>query len=137
MEDGSEDIPDHPDGLPFPEGGIQAIEGPNGHQRILGEAARFIYAGFDEIVKVVVRVTNHDTEDTNRYYRAILRDERGGVHLGGGDGDTDWIDLDYGWTGALEKVEDLIEPTSNKEDNTSMDVLEGEEEYRQLRAQMN
>jgi hypothetical protein len=82
MEDDGDNTPDHPDGLPFPESGIQAVKGPNehqridGHQRIEGKSAECIYAGFDELAKVVIETTYYGTYngsgETERTYRAIL-----------------------------------------------------------------
>jgi len=137
-EDDGPDMPEHPDGLSFPEGGIEAVEGPNGHQRITGEAARFIYAGFEEVVKIVVEVTYHDIDDRSRSYRSVLQDEEGSIHLSGGGSEHDWIDLDYGWQDALAKIEDFLQPgATEKGGNASFEIVEGEEEYRQLRAQLN
>lgn len=138
MSDDESEIPEHPEGLSFPEGGIQTIEGPNGHQRVTGRGARFIYAGFDELVKVVVEATLEDTGNTTRSYRAILRDKGGEIHLGGGGGDTHWIDIDYGWENALAQVGDFIESNEEtKRENVSLKIVEGKEAYRKLRAQMN
>lgn len=142
MEDSNDEIPEHPDGLPFPEDGIQAIEGPNGHQRVLGKAAKFIYAGFDEVAKIVMKTTHHDLGETERTYRVILRDEDGGIHLGGGNtaptaGDVSWIDLYYGWEDALAAVDDFIAHTAESVEHETTEVVEGAEAYEQLRAQMN
>jgi len=135
--DEHDEIPDHPDGLPFPEGGIQTREGPKGHRRVIGDGARFIYAGFEEIVKVVLEVTYHDLEKTSRSYRAILQDKDGDIHLGGGGGEDDWIDLDYGWEDALAQVGTFMEIDLSDDEESSAEVVEGAEEYRTLRAQMN
>jgi hypothetical protein len=136
-EDEGSEIPEHPDGIPYPEGGIQAVEGPDGHQRVTGEAARFIYAGFEEVVKIVVEVTYHDIDNRSRSYRSVLQDQEGGVHLGGGGGEQDWIDLDYGWQDALAKIEDFIQIDLSEDEDASFEIVEGEEKYRQLRAQLN
>lgn len=135
--DENPDIPEHPDGLPFPSGGIQAREGPTGHQRIEGEAAEFIYAGFEEIVKVVVETTYHDLGKSTRNHRAILQDQGGDVHLAGGGEGTLWIDLDYGWDEALSALEAFTEKRQPNDEQVTEDVIEGEEEYRRLRASMN
>jgi hypothetical protein len=137
MDEHDDEIPPHPDGLSFPEGGIQTREGPKGHQRVIGDGARFIYAGFEEVLKVVVETTYHDLGKTKRAYRAILQDERGDIHLGGGGGEVDWIDLDYGWEDALTQVESLIEHDVEEDEEATTEVVEGEERYQALRAQMN
>jgi hypothetical protein len=146
MEDNSDDTPDHPDGLPFPEDGIQAVEGPNGHQRIEGKGAEYIYAGFDELAKVVIETTYSGSGETERTYRAILQDEGGDIHLGGGGAGDDrqnWIDIDYGWEDALAAVDSFIRDSAEDTDRTTSEVVEerevveGKEPYQRLRAQMN
>jgi hypothetical protein len=143
MEDDGDDTLEHPDGIPFPEGGIQAVEGPDGHQRVEGQGAEYLYAVFREVVRVVVEVTYHDLGQSDRTYRAILQDEGGDIHLAGGDTSSEgpgpsWIDLDYGWEEALAKVDDFLQPNpSEDKEDVSFEVVRGEETYRQLRAQMN
>lgn len=138
MSESEDEMPDHPDGLPFPKDGIQAEEGPNGHQRITGEAAQFIQPGFEEVLKVVVEVAYQDIGDKSRSYRTILQDQGGDIHLGGGGDEYNWIDLDYGWEDALAEIEDFIQPNpSEEQEDTSFEILEGEEAYRKLRSQLN
>lgn len=151
MSKENNEIPEHPDGIPFPPGGIQAIEGPHGHQRIVGQAAKFIYPGFDQIVRVVLKTTyHHGLGESDLTYRAILQDMEGDVHLSGGEHGWDggtylagagenlcWIDLDYGWVDAIAAIDAFIEKHSGSDDMATGKVVEGKEEYYRLRASMN
>jgi hypothetical protein len=137
MEDGSNEISNYPE-TPSPrEDEPYAMEGPNGHHRLMGQAAWLTYAGFDEIVKVVLEVTDHSREDTASHFRAILKDKDGGLHLGGGGGGVGWIDLNYELTAIIEAIEDFMEPSLREKEAASVEITVGEEEYRSLRAKIN